>query len=217
MVIKQVEFIPLDGNKALVVLVSMAGQVENRVIEMPQEMPNSALIEAGNFINTHLARKNLKELARLLEALMQAKQASIDQLARQMAARGIAIWTGKNANQLGNFILRGQANLLDNITAMDQLEQIRLLFHQLEQQHQALNVLVTMQQADGVQIFIGSENQFFAEADCTTIIAPYRASTRTIIGAVGVIGPMCLDYARIIPMVNYTSMVITSMLVRRFS
>ena len=101
-----------------------------------QEMPNSALIEAGNFINTHLARKNLKELARLLEALMQAKQASIDQLARQW--RRVALLFGRqNANQLGNFILRGQANLLDNITAMDQLEQIRLLFHQLEQQHQA--------------------------------------------------------------------------------
>jgi heat-inducible transcriptional repressor len=111
--------------------------------------------------------------------------------------------------------LRGQANLLENVTAMDQLEQVRSLFHQLEEQSNALDVLATMQQAEGVQIFIGSENRFFTETNCSTIIAPYYDSHQSIIGAVGVIGPTRLDYARIIPMVNHTSAIITKMLSER--
>jgi len=216
MIIKQVEFIPIETNKALVVLVSTAGQVENRIMETPSGLPPSALIEAGNFINSHLAGKSLSQASVMLQELIDRKQAKIDDLVKQVASSGIAIWTGKNSGQAGNFILRGHANLLDNVTAVDQLEQIRLLFNQLEQQSNALDVLATMQQAEGVQIFIGSENRFFADANCSTIIAPYHDSNHKIIGAVGVIGPTRLDYARIIPMVNHTSAAISKMLAARF-
>jgi heat-inducible transcriptional repressor len=178
-------------------------------------MPASVLIEAGNFINAHLVGKSLSEASFLLKELIDVKQAAIDDLTQKVAASGIAIWTGKNSGQSGNFILRGQANLLENVTAMDQLEQVRSLFHQLEEQSNALDVLATMQQAEGVQIFIGSENRFFTETNCSTIIAPYYDSHQSIIGAVGVIGPTRLDYARIIPMVNHTSATITKMLSER--
>jgi heat-inducible transcriptional repressor len=198
------------------VLVSTAGQVENRIMETPPGLPPSALIEAGNFINSHLAGKSLSHASAMLQELIDMKQAMIDDLVKQVAASGIAIWTGKNSGQAGNFILRGQANLLDNVTAVDQLEHIRLLFNQLEQQSNALDVLATMQQAEGVQIFIGSENRFFTDSNCTTIIAPYHDSNNMIIGAVGVIGPTRLDYARIIPMVNHTSAAISKMLASRF-
>jgi heat-inducible transcriptional repressor len=215
MIIKQVEFIPIEKNKALVVLVSSTGHVENRIMETPDGMPASVLIEAGNFINAHLVGKSLSDASFLLKELIDVKQAAIDDLTQKVAESGIAIWTGKNSGQSGNFILRGQANLLENVTAMDQLEQVRSLFHQLEEQSNALDVLATMQQAEGVQIFIGSENRFFTETNCSTIIAPYYDSHQSIIGAVGVIGPTRLDYARIIPMVNHTSATITKMLSER--
>lgn len=215
MIIKQVEFIPIEKNKALVVLVSSAGHVENRIMETPVGMPASVLIEAGNFINAHLAGKSLSEAAVLLRELIEVKQAAINDLTQKVAASGIAIWTGKNAGNAGNFILRGQANLLENVTAIDQLEQVRALFQQLEEQSNVLDVLATMQQAEGIQIFIGSENRFFSETNCSTIIAPYYDSNQSIIGAIGVIGPTRLDYARIIPMVNHTSATITKMLSER--
>ncbi|MBC7952432.1 MAG: heat-inducible transcriptional repressor HrcA, partial [Rhodospirillaceae bacterium] len=84
----------------------------------------------------------------------------------------------------------------------------RSLFEALETSEQFLRLLDLTNVAEGVQIFIGSENELFGVTGCSMIVAPYRDSREQIIGAIGVIGPQRLNFARIIPMVDYTAKVV---------
>ncbi len=213
-IIRHIEFTPLTLNRALVVLVSDSGQVENRIIDTPRGLPPSALIEAGNFITTHLAGHSLSHAATILEKTISDKQTEIDKLSQNVVAKGIAVWSARESGQ-GNLIIKGHANLLDNVTEIEELDKIRNLFALLEEQNNAKDVLAMIDNADGVQIFIGAENRLFKKTDCSMIIASYKDSNNTVVGAVGVIGPTRLNYARIIPMVNYTSKMVSEMLKAR--
>ena len=104
--------------------------------------------------------------------------------------------------------MRGQANLLDDVTALADLERLRTLFEMLETRETMLRLLDASKQGEGVQIFIGAENRLFGVAGCAMLIAPYQNSREQIVGAIGVIGPTRINYARIIPMVDYTAKVI---------
>jgi heat-inducible transcriptional repressor len=119
---------------------------------------------------------------------------------------GIATWTVGPGQ--GALIVRGQSNLLDNVTEIADLERVRGLFSALEAKEQLLKLLEAADAAEGVQIFIGAENELFGLAGCSAVISPYRDSQHQLIGAVGVIGPSRINYARIIPMVDYTAKVI---------
>ena len=92
------------------------------------------------------------------------------------------------------------------------LERVRLLFDDLETKREVAELLGRAEQAEGVRIFIGSENKLFSLSGSSTIIAPYRDGTGRIVGVIGVIGPTRLNYARIIPMVDYTSKVVGKLL-----
>ncbi len=105
-------------------------------------------------------------------------------------------------------IVRGQANLLEDVTALADLERLRTLFEMLETRETMLRLLDASKQGEGVQIFIGAENRLFGVAGCSMVIAPYQNSREQIVGAIGVIGPTRINYARIIPMVDYTAKVI---------
>ena len=104
--------------------------------------------------------------------------------------------------------MRGQANLLDDVTALADLERLRTLFEMLETRETMLRLLDASKKGEGVQIFIGAENRLFGVAGCSMLIAPYQNSRKQIVGAIGVIGPTRINYARIIPMVDYTAKVI---------
>jgi len=105
-------------------------------------------------------------------------------------------------------MVRGQANLLADVTALAALERLRSLFAMLETKETVLRLLDASKRADGVQIFIGADSHFFGVAGCSVIIAPYQNSREQIVGAIGVIGPTRINYARIIPMVDYTAKMI---------
>ena len=101
---------------------------------------------------------------------------------------------------------------MDNVQAADDLERIRTLFNILEAQESMAKLLDLTENADGVRIYIGSDNDLFALSGCSMIMAPYRNSDEKIIGAVGIIGPTRMNYARIIPLVNYTSQVVSKLI-----
>ena len=210
-VIRHVEFVPLGKTKALVVIVTGSGQVENRIIELPLGLPVSALIEAGNFLSTALAGSTLAEAGAKLKKDIDIKKAEIDALASKVVDTGLAIFSGDQTNP-GSLILRGHANLLEDVSATEDLDNIKRLFDMLEARENTMNVLDAVQKGSGVQIFIGAENALFQNTDCAMIIAPYQDSNNQIVGAVGVIGPRRMNYARIIPMVDYTSGAISKML-----
>jgi len=109
-------------------------------------------------------------------------------------------------------IVRGQANLLEDLRAAEDLERVRLLFADLETQTDVIDLLARAEGGEGVRIFIGSENKLFSMSGSSMIAAPFRDGSQKIVGVLGVIGPTRLNYARIVPMVDYTARVISRIL-----
>jgi heat-inducible transcriptional repressor len=209
--LKHIEFVRLEPERALVVLVAEDGQVENRVLNLPPGLPTSALTEATNFLNAHVRGRTLADARTELEAALVAGQAEVDQLTQKIVSAGLASWSGGD-NEERRLIVRGHANLLDDLKALADLERVRLLFDDIETKRGLIDLLGRAERAEGVRIFIGSENKLFSLSGSSTIIAPYHDSAGRIVGVLGVIGPTRLNYARIIPMVDYTAKVVSRML-----
>jgi heat-inducible transcriptional repressor len=209
--LKHIEFVRLEPERALVVLVSEDGQVENRILNLPLGLPTSALTEAANFLNTNIRGKTLTEARGEMERALEARRAELDQLTQKIVEAGLASWSG-GGNAERKLIVRGQAHLLEDLKALEDLERVRLLFDNLETQQEVVDLLGRAEAAEGVRIFIGSENKLFSLSGSSTIVAPYSDSTGRIVGVIGVIGPTRLNYARVIPMVDYTAKVVSRLL-----
>jgi heat-inducible transcriptional repressor len=208
---KHIEFVRLEPERALVILVAEDGQVENRVLNLPVGLPTSVLTEATNFLNAHIRGKTLTEAKAELETALEAGRAELDQLTQKIVAAGLASWSGGERDER-KLIVRGHANLLDDLRALEDLERVRRLFDELETKRGIADLLGRAERAEGVRIFIGSENKLFSLSGSSTIIAPYRDSSGGIVGAIGVIGPTRLNYARVIPMVDYTAKIVSKLL-----
>jgi heat-inducible transcriptional repressor len=208
--IKHIEFVPLGPGRALVVLVTADGQVENRVIEIPPGLPPSALQEAGNYLNAQLSGRTLPELRARVAEDRAASRTALDALASSVVEAGLATWSAEGRG--GSLIVRGQARLLADIDQVEKLGSIQTLFDQLEHQETMLKLLELAEGSDGVRIFIGAESSVFGTAGVSMIVAPARNRDDRIVGAIGVIGPTRINYGRIIPVVDYTARVIGRLL-----
>ncbi len=204
--LRHVEFVGLSPSRVLVVLVTEDGQVENRVIETPGGWTPSSLIEATNYINAKVLGRTFVELQSELKEEQKNIRAQLDTLTSRLVEDGLATWSGQESR--ATLIVRGRANLLDDVSAVEDLERVRELFDALETKAGLVSLLDLTKDAEGVRIFIGSDSNLFNMAGCSVIVAPYIDSRERIIGAVGVIGPTRLNYARIIPMVDYTARVL---------
>jgi heat-inducible transcriptional repressor len=209
--LKHIEFVRLEPERALVVLVAEDGQVENRVLALPIGLPISALTEASNFLNAHVRGKTLAEAKAELEVALEAGRAELDALTQKIVAAGFASWSGGERDER-KLIVRGHANLLDDLKAVEDLERVRRLFDELETKRGVIDILGRADRAEGVRIFIGSENKLFSLSGSSTIISPYRDASGGVVGVIGVIGPTRLNYARIVPMVDYTAKVVSKLL-----
>jgi heat-inducible transcriptional repressor len=206
--LKHIEFVPLGPGRALVVMVTEAGMVENRVIDLPVGLPPSALVEATNYLSSRLVGQSVPDARDSIGQEINNHKARIDALTSKVVEAGLATWSDV-ANGEGALIVSGQANLLDDVTALADLERIRCLFNALEAKENLWKLLDAAEGADGVQIFIGAENKLFSMAGCSMIVAPYRQPEgEKVVGAIGVLGPTRMNYARIIPMVDHTAKVI---------
>jgi heat-inducible transcriptional repressor len=212
--LKHIEFIRLDAQRALVVLVGANGLVENRVIALPPGIAAASLNEASNFINARFAGRTLGEAKAEIATLRLAARSEIDALAGQLVEAGVAVWAGSGEREPGTLIVSGHANLLGDVHTIDNLERVRHLFGELEAKEGFLKLLDLAEEGEGVRIFIGSENKLFSLSGSSLVIAPYRDSGRKVIGALGIIGPMRLNYARIVPMVDYTAQVVARLINR---
>jgi heat-inducible transcriptional repressor len=201
--LKHVEFVPIGGNRALVVLVTTSGLVENRIIDLPADVPAATLTQATNYLNARLAGGSLAEARASIQRDLEARRAELDELTRKVVEAGLATWAGEGKG--GYLIVRGQSKLLDDVTALGDLERIRQLFETLETREAMAKLLEIAHDAEGVQIFIGAESALFGMSGCSVVISPFKDQNERIIGALGVIGPTRLNYARVIPMVDYTA------------
>ncbi|MEE8499810.1 MAG: heat-inducible transcriptional repressor HrcA [Kiloniellales bacterium] len=204
--LKHIEYVALGPGRALVVLVFASGAVENRIIDVPIGLPASSLVEATNFLSSRMVGRHLDQARVEIRDELRQQKVELDELTSRVVQLGLATWSDDERG--GVLIVRGQAQLLEDVTALEDLERIRQLFSALETKEALLRLLDLTGTAEGVQIFIGAENDLFGLAGCSVVIAPYSNSQQRIVGAVGVIGPTRIDYARIIPLVDYTAQVI---------
>lgn len=210
--IKHIEFIQLEPRRALVILVSESGDVENRVMELPAGVTISQLQEASNFLNAHVRGRTLAEARIEVARRKDQTRAALDALSQDLVERGLAVWAGAEAESPARLIVRGRANLLENVTAQADLDLLRRLFDDLETQEGLIQLLNLAEEGSGVRIFIGSENRLFSLSGSSLVVAPYRDKEARVIGALGIIGPTRLNYARVVPMVDYTAQLVSRML-----
>ncbi len=210
--LKHLEFVQLEPQKALVVMVTEDGTVENRVIDLPHGLPQSALVEASNYLNAHIRGKTLAEAKEALSKIMDEEKAVLDALTRKVIDAGLAVQVGDENSGQPTLIVRGRSNLLEDFKAVEDLERIRLLFDDLENKRELIQLLGLAEKGDGVRIFIGSENNLFSLSGSSLVVSPYRDSEQNIVGVLGVIGPTRLNYARVIPMVDYTAHLVSRLL-----
>ena len=205
--LKHMEFVNLGDGRALAVLVTDDGFVENRLIDLPPGTPPSALVQAGNYLNARLGGRTIDSARRSIAEDIASRRAAIDEITAGLVEAGLAAWAGGDGAG-GSLIVKGQSQLLNELSAVQDLERVRGLFRALETEELLVRLLDMTETADGVQIFIGAENTLFDQAGCSMVVAPFKGGRQTIVGAIGVIGPARLNYARIIPMVDYTAKVI---------
>ena len=210
--LKHIEFVRIEPQKALAVLVGEDGSVENRIVDLPPGLPSSALVEASNYLNSHLQGRTIGDVRRELEKVREADLAELDLLSRKVVDAGLAVWSGTSADDPGTLIVRGRSNLLTDLEAVEDLERIRLLFDDLENKRDLIQLLGLAEKGDGVRIFIGSENNLFSLSGSSLVVSPYRDSNQRIVGVLGIIGPTRLNYARVIPMVDYTAKLVSKVL-----
>ncbi len=201
MVIRQINFVPLAPGRAMAILVGVDGSVENRLVTLPDGVPPTALEAAANYINARLAGLTLAEATDRLNAEVAADRAALDMMTASAVATGLAAWSSDGAAR-PVLIVRGQANLVES--SVD-LERVRHLLDDLEDKEELVRLLELARGAEATKIFIGAESQLFSLSGSSVIAAPYRGPGGRVVGVVGVIGPTRLNYARVIPMVDYTA------------
>lgn len=210
--LKHIEFVRLEATKALVVMVGENEIVENRILDLPPGITASTLVEASNYLNAHVAGRTITEARAAISRRLKGAQNEINTLAASLVDRGLATWAGATSSQMPQLIVRGRSNLLESMTAQQDLDRLRHLFDELETKQGLMQLLELAEDGEGVKIFIGAENKLFSLSGSSVVVAPYRDSDQRVVGAVGVIGPTRLNYARIVPMVDYTAQVVSRLL-----
>jgi heat-inducible transcriptional repressor len=208
--VKHVEFVSLGVGQALAVMVFEDGAVENRLMQLPPGVTPSALQEAGNFLNARLRGKTLAEAGQDIRLELDHARRELDVAAARLVEEGLAVWGGGEGRDR-SLIVRGRANLLADSDTLEDLERVRMLFDDLEQKEQLIGLLDGVSEAQGVRIFIGAETRLFSLSGSAVIAAPYMSGQKKLLGAIGVIGPTRLNYARVIPLVDYTARVLSQM------
>lgn len=206
--VKHVEFVALGGDQALAVMVFEDGVVENRLMNLRAGVTPSSLQEASNFLNARMRGKTLGEAGAEVRIELDQARRQLDETATRLVEDGLAAWSGGDGNDR-SLIVRGRANLLDDRDVLEDLERVRTLFDDLEQKEQLIGLLDGVREAQGVRIFIGAETRLFSLSGSAVIAAPYMTGRQKVLGAIGVIGPARLNYARVIPLVDYTARVLS--------
>jgi len=212
--LRHIEFVRLDASTAMAVLVSADGHVENRVFDLPPGLEAGALVRASNFLSHHIVGRTLAEAREQFEGQRAAQEAELDSLTAGLVKAGLATLSS-GGERSPTLIVRGRANLIDDAMASEDLDRVRQLFDELESKRGILDLLSQTENAQGVRIFIGSENKLFSLSGSSVILSPFRDTGENVVGAVGVIGPTRLNYSRIVPVVDFTANVVTELIGRR--
>lgn len=209
-VLQRIEFVALSENQILVIIISNTGHIENRIIKYNESLSQDQLKQLSNYLSEYLSGKTLAEgLKWVCDELLTQKN-NFSKMATHIVQQGLEAWS--EAKKSSSLILKGQANLLEYIGQIEELEQIRHLFEAIETKQTMVNLLDSTSKAEGIQVFIGSENKHFNVSGCSLIASSYHSANNRIVGAIGVIGPSNMNYRQVIPLVSCTSKVISRLL-----
>lgn len=206
--VRHAEIVSIGPSQALLVLVFEDNQIENRIINTPPGLPASTLTEAANYLNDRFKGKTLGEARAAAGDSLMRDRAALDQAAAKLIESGLVEWSGEDPTLGRSLIVRGRGNLLQDQQAVADLERARRLFDDLEKTRELIQVLDLARDGETVRVFIGTENPLFSLSGSSLIVAPYMNAERRVVGALGVIGPTRLNYARVIPVVDYTARVV---------
>ena len=205
--VRHVEFVKLGPDQALAVLVADDGTVENRIMNLSAGVTHATLQEASNFLSQRLRGRALSDARQEMQAELEVAKRELDEAAARLVEQGLAAWTGQGERDR-SLIVRGRGNLLQDASAAEDLDRVRVLFDDMEQKEQLIGLLDDVGAAQGVRIYIGAETRLFSLSGSAVIAAPYMSGRQRVLGAIGVIGPARLNYARVIPLVDYTARVL---------
>ncbi|CBL45901.1 Negative regulator of class I heat shock protein [gamma proteobacterium HdN1] len=203
-VLRQVEFLPLQGNRALVILVLNDKEVQNRIIQMPRTFSEAELQEAAHYLNQRYAGVDLLVARQRILGDMRDDKSNMDML--MSAALDVAAEAASPGPESGQCVVSGETNLLP-IASEQGVDRLRELFEAFQQKKDLLSLMDGCLNADGVQIFIGQEAGFQVLEDCSVITAPYTADNG-LVGVLAVIGPTRMPYQRVVPMVDLTAKIL---------
>ena len=209
-VLKAFSFARLSPSQVLAIMVGSDNSVENRLVSIDPAISESMLVEAANYISARLSGLTLSEALELLDSEIRAEKAELDVASQKLVRDGLAIWS-LDANDRPVLIVRGQSNLIDDAAAAD-LDRVRQLLDELESKEEIARLVDSARDAQSTRIFIGSENNLFSLSGSSVIAAPYREAGGKVVGVVGVIGPTRLNYARIVPMVDFTAQALSRLI-----
>jgi len=215
MVLRHIEFVRLDATNAMAIMVGEDGSVENRLFPLPPGLTTSALTQASNYVAHLVVGRTLSEARAALVAQRAERLAELDELTRQLVEAGLATLGAGSDRAQPTVIVRGRANLINDTMASEEVGRMRQLFDELESKDGLIELLGDAEKAEGVRIFIGSENKLFSLSGSSVVLSPYKDANNKVVGVLGVIGPTRLNYARIVPVVDYTAQVISSMVSRK--
>ena len=210
--LKQIEFMALNENRVLVILVLSNGEIQNRLIHTQRAFAQSELQEAANYLNSAFAGQDLDTVRRrLLAELRQVKEHvnSMMQTAIEMAQQAFSD-TAPGAARGDDYVLSGQTNLM-GVADLGDLDKLKRLFDTFNMKRDLLHILEQSIQAKSAQIFIGEESGYEVMDDCSVVASPYEVDGE-IVGVLGVIGPTRMDYERVIPIVDITAKMLGSAL-----
>lgn len=209
-ILRQFSFVRLSPVKALAIMVGADNSVENRIIDMHPSVNDTALVEAGNYISARLSGLTLLDALKRLDQEIRGEKAELDRVSADLVRKGLAKWS-LDGDDRPVLIVKGQSNLLDETAAAD-LEKVRQLLDELENKQEIARLVDSARDAESARIFIGSENKLFSLSGSSVIAAPYRDAGGMVVGVVGVIGPTRLNYARIVPMVDFTAQALSRLM-----
>lgn len=209
-IVRHMEFLPLSGNRVLVILVFNEREVQNRIIYTDRPYSQNELQQAANYLNTNFAGLDLTIARQKIISSMAADRESMNtlmQTALDVASKGLNIQSNNNPE---DYVMVGQTNLL-GMAVESGVESLRSLFEAFTQKQIILGLLDHCLNAEGVQLYIGEESGFQALDDCSLVTAPYSVSGE-VVGMLAVIGPTRMAYDKVIPIVDLTAKLLSAAL-----
>lgn len=208
--VKHIQLLSLEPQRVLTVLILQDGQVENRIIKMDQSVAQTELDRLTNYLNENIVGKTLPEFEGQLKDETIEKELRLRGLTKTLIDQGIVHPLSSYAD--GHIFIQGQSKLFEDPDAQQKLDEIRQLMTFLDEKKNMLQIMSSIEKGEGVQVFIGSENPIFQQPNWSTIIKAYHDQNGRIIGATGIIGPTRLNYGQIVPIVDYTTILMERIL-----